>query len=116
VGCDGLTDPATRLAADIEAASIRLSVVAGAGHTAFHKTPSKTGDCAGPYTVQFDKVGALIVGCRNAAGATVSSHSTTYHARFVDTQRTFILDKPSGSTLAIDLEGRGGRAVIVDVR
>jgi hypothetical protein len=116
VGCDGLTDPATRLAADIEAASIRLSGVAGAGHTAFHKTPSKTGDCAGPYTVQFDKVGALIVWCKNAAGATVSSHSTTYHARFVDTQRTFILDKPSGSTLAIDLERRGGRAVIVDVR
>ncbi len=115
-GCDGFTDPATRLAADLEAASNRLSGVAGAAYTGFHKTPSKAGDCAGPYTVQFDKVGALIVWCKNAAGATVSSHSTTYHARHVDTQRTFLLDKPSGSTLAIDLERRNGRAVIVDVR
>lgn len=99
-----------------KAASNRLGGVAGSAYTASHKTPSKAGDCAGPYTVQFDRVGALIVWCRDAAGATVSSHSTTYHARFVDTQRTFILDKPPGSALAIDLERRNGRAVIVDVR
>jgi hypothetical protein len=115
-GCDGFTDPATRLAADIEAASNRLGGAAGATYTASHETPSKAGDCAGPYTVQFDRFGALIIRCRNAAGATVSRHSTTYHARFVDTQRTFILDKPSGSTLAIDLQRRNGRAVIIDVR
>lgn len=114
--CDSFTDPATRLAADIEAASNRLGGAAGAAYTASHKTPSKAGDCAGPCTVQFDRVGALIVWCKDAAGATVSSHSTTYHARFVDTQRTFILDKPPGSALAIDLERRNGRAVIVDVR
>jgi hypothetical protein len=66
--------------------------------------------------VQFDRVGALIVWCEDAAGATVSSDSTTYHARFVDTQRTFVLDKLPASTLAIDLERRNGRAVIVNVR
>lgn len=46
----------------------------------------------------------------------MSSHSTTYHSRFVDTPRTWILDKPAASTLTIDLQRQGGRAVIVDVR
>ena len=41
VGCDGFTDPATRLAADLEAASNRLGGVAGAAYTASHRTPSK---------------------------------------------------------------------------
>ena len=37
-------------------------------------------------------------------------------AAFVDTPRTWIVDKGAGETLIIDLERRGGRAVITDVR
>lgn len=113
-GC--FTDAATRLAFDIEAGVNRLGREAGAEYSIRHKTPSKPGECTGPYTVQLDKVGALIVWCRNAAGNTVSSHSTSYHSRFADTPQTYILEKPAGSALVIDFERRGSRAVITGVR
>ena len=115
-GCDIATDPATRLAYDLEAGSSRLSNVPGMHFVVEHRTPSKPGECEGPYTVQLDKVGALIVWCKDPSGTTISSHSTSYHARFVDTPRTYLLDKPAGSTLRIELERRADRAAIADVR
>ena len=115
-GCDGWTDAATRLAYDIEAGAGRLGRENGATHSIRHNTPSKAGECTGPYTVQVDKVGAIIIWCKDAAGRTVSSHSTSYHARFIDTPRTYILEKPAGTTLTIDIERRNGRAVVTDVR
>jgi hypothetical protein len=115
-GCDGWTDAATRLAFDIEASAGRLGGQNGAKYSIRHNTPSKAGECTGPYTVQVDKVGAIVIWCKDEAGRTVSSHSTTYHGRFVDTPRTYILEKPAGATLTIDLERRNGRAVVTDVR
>jgi len=114
-GCDIFTDPATRLASGIEAGASQLGSENGDTYSIQNLTPSKPGECVGPYTVQLDKVGALIIWCKDAAGHVVSSGSTSYHARFVDTPRTYIVDKPAGSTLTIDLERRNGRAVIVDV-
>ncbi len=67
--CDIATDPATRLAYDIEAAVNRLGNENGASDTIRHATPSKSGECAGPYKVQLDQVGAMIVWCMDAAGA-----------------------------------------------
>lgn len=116
VGCDGWTDAATRLAFDIEAGAGRLDRQNGAKHSIRHSTPSKAGECTGPYRVQVDKVGAIVIWCKDAAGRTVSSHSTTYHARFIDTPRTYLLEKPAGATLTIDVERRNGRAVVTDVR
>ena len=113
--CDGFTDAATRLAYDLEAGAAGLGSANGTRYSVEHRTPSRTGECEGPYQVQLDRVGALIVWCKDAAGATVSSHSTTYHARYVDTPRTYILEKPAHSTLTIELERRGGRAVITGV-
>lgn len=115
-GCGELTDAATRLASDIEAGADHLGSEPGATYTIEHKTPSYPGQCTGPYTVQLDKVGALIIWCKDSAGETTDSHSTSYHSRFVDTPRTRILDKPAGSTLIIDLERQNGRAAITDVR
>ena len=114
--CDGWTDAATRIAYDIEAGGARLGSSQGARYSIKHATPSKPGECIGPYKVQIDKVGALIIWCYDAAGGTVSSHSTTYHGRFVDTPRTYILDKPAGSTLTLDIERRGGRAIVTSVQ
>jgi hypothetical protein len=115
-GCDIGTDAATRIAYDIEAGAGRLGREDGAKYRIAHPTPSRSGECVGPYTVQLDKVGALIVWCKDASGRTVSSHSTSYHARFVDTPRTYLLEKPAGAVLTIDIERRGGRAVITAVR
>ena len=114
--CDIATDPATRLAYEVEVGTGRLGREAGATYSIQHNTPSKSGECIGPYKVQFDKVGALIIWCNDATGNTVSSHSTSYHARFVDTPQTYILEKPAGTALTIDLERRNDRAVITNVR
>jgi hypothetical protein len=115
-GCGIATDPATRLAADLEDAAGRLPPREGATDALHHATPSRPGQCDGPYKVQLDQVGAMIVWCKDAAGTTVSSHSTTSHNRAVDTSQTFIVDKGAGETLIIDLERRDGRAVITGVR
>ena len=37
-----------------------------------HKTPSKSGECVGPYTVPFDKVGMLVIWCTDETGMTVA--------------------------------------------
>ena len=115
-GCDVVTDPATRLAFELEAGAGRLGREAGATYTVQHNQPSKSGECVGPYKVQLDKVGALIIWCNDSTGNTVSSHSTSYHARFVDTPQTYIVEKPAGTVLTIDLERRNDRAVITNVR
>ena len=115
-GCDVVTDAATRLAYDIKAGANRLGGQDGAVHRIHHQTPSAPGQCTGPYTVQLDKVGAIIIWCKDASGETVSSHSTSYHARYVDTPTTHLLDKEPGSTLIIDLERHSGRAIVTDVR
>lgn len=115
-GCGLPTDAATRLAYDIEAGVEQLGSEDGASFSVQHATPSRSGECTGPYKVQLDRVGAMIVWCDDATGKTVSSHSTSYHARLVDTPQTFLLNKAAGETLTIDLERRGGRAFIVDVR
>ena len=115
-GCDVGTDAATRLAYDIERGAGRLGREDGAKYSIKHETPSRSGECTGPYAVQLDKVGALIVWCKDAAGRTVSSHSTSYHARFVDAPQTYNLEKPAGTVLTIDIERRHGRAVVTDVR
>jgi hypothetical protein len=114
--CGFATDPATRLAADLEAGADNLRAEDGATDSVHHVTPSRAGECDGPYRVQLDKVGAIIIWCKDAAGKTVSSHSTSSHAPYVDTPRTWIVDKGAGETLIIDLERRGGRAVITGVR
>jgi len=114
-GCD-LTDPATRLAYDIEAGAGRLGAADGAAATIRHAVPSRAGECTGPYKVQVDKVGALIIWCNDASGRTVSSHSTTYSARFVQVPDTHIVDKPAGAALEIELVRQQGQAVVMDVR
>ena len=114
-GC--LTDAATRLAYDIETGAGRVDRSDGAKYILVHRVPSSAGECVGPYRVQFDKVGAIIVWCKDAAGeATVSSHSTSYHARFVDTPETRIVDKPASEALVIDLKRREGRVVVANAR
>jgi hypothetical protein len=115
-GCEVPTDAATRLAYDLETGAGKLGAADGAKHRVEHATPSKPGECVGPYSVQLDKVGALIVWCHDGAGKTVSSHSTSWHARFIDAPETWNLDKPAGATLTIELERRAGRAVVTGVR
>jgi len=112
-GCDVLTDAATRLAYDIEAGVDRLGHEPDATYSIQH-TPAEADECSGPYTVQLDKVGALILWCKDVSGNTVASGSTTWHSRFVDTPQTHVLDKAAGTTLMIEIQRRNGRAVVID--
>lgn len=110
------TDAATRLAYDLEAGADKVGRDDGARYTIVHRAPSRRGECEGPYRVQVDKVGALVVWCKDTAGdSTVSSHSTSYHGRFVRTPQTWIIDKRAGESLNIGLERRAGSVVIVSV-
>ena len=45
----------------------------------------------------------------------VNQPQPSYHARFVDIPRTFVLEKEAGTELTIDLERRNGRAIVTDV-
>lgn len=111
------TDAATRLAYDLERGAGKVGSPEGATYAVVHRTPSEPGECVGPYQVQLDRVGAIIVWCKDASGgATVSSHSTSYHGRFVDTPETHIVNKRAGEPLVVTLERRGGRVVVASVR
>lgn len=111
------TDAATRLAYDLEAAAGRVGPAEGSTYALVHHTPSSVGECDGPYRVQVDKVGAIIVWCRDVHGAaTISSHSTSYHSRFVATPETYIVDKRAREDLVVLLERRDGRVIISSVR
>ncbi|MDQ2078373.1 hypothetical protein [Marinimicrobium sp. ABcell2] len=114
--CEVMTDPATRLAYDLRAGANRLGTNPGATLTLQHHTPSRRGQCEGPYRVQFDKAGALVIWCKDESGETISSHSTSYHRSYVKTSGAFTVDKRAGSTLKIGLVRRGGKAVIVEVK
>lgn len=114
-GC--FTDAATRIAYDIETAAKRVGHTGNSKFTLAHRTPSKKGECDNRYKVQLDKVGALIIWCKDEKNnQTLSSHSTSYHSRFVDTSDTYTLEKNAGETLFIELERRNGRVVIADVK
>ena len=114
-GC--LTDAATRIAYDIKAAAGQVGRANGSTHSLQHRTPSRRGECEGSYTVQLDKVGLLVIWCKDPEGVkTLSSHSTSYHRRFVDTSRTWIVNKKPGEPLLIDLERRDDRVLIVNAR
>lgn len=115
-GCHVLTDPATSLAYAIEAGASHLPSTDGARCTIRYEPPGSVAADGGSYAVQFDKVGALIVWYKDAGGKVVDSGSTSFLARFVDTPRTYKIDKPGDAPLLIDLEREHGRAVIVGVR
>ena len=114
-GCDSFTDPATRLAYAIEGGVGNLRHKPGSEYLIDQFSPQAGDECAGAYKVQLDKVGAIIIWCMDASGAVESSHSTSYHARFVNTADTFLIEKPAGSALTVTLQRRDGLAVITSV-
>lgn len=113
--CSLLEDPATRLAYVIESEVRHLGQGEGAHYTIRYRPPVSLARDDDSYSVQFDKVGALIVWYKNASGKVIDSGSTSYHDRFVATPKTYIVDKPGNKTLLIELERMSGRAVIVGV-
>lgn len=111
------SDGATRIAYEIESgvAAFRRS---DANTASIRHVPEARPDgCAGAYTVQFTANSALVIWCKKSDGSAVqSSHTTTYHLRFVEVPRTYKLDKDAGEATIIDLAKENGRVVVTAVR
>lgn len=116
--CFGFIDAATAIAYDIEADAGRFARSGAASATIVHTPMSSRGGCKDDYRVQFSRASALVVWCRapGSTTATVSSHTTTYHLRFVDVPETIIVDKRHGESLSIDLARGAGKPVVAAVR
>lgn len=111
-GCTVMEDEATSLAYELERGVRQLDGKDGSTQIVVHDAKSRAPSNVRSLTVQFDKVGALIVWYKDAAGKVIESGSTSYHSRFVDTPETIIVDAQIESPLSIELHRRSGRAVV----
>jgi hypothetical protein len=111
------SDGATRIAYDIESGAAAFRGSAATSYSIKHIPEAYPEGCGGPYAVQFSAQSVLVIWCKDAGALRVTgSHGTTYHLRFVDVPRQLNLDKPAGEPLYIDLEKRGEKVVVVDIR
>jgi len=111
-GCSVMEDAATSVAYDLERGVRQLGSKEGSTHIVVHDAKARAGADVRSLTVQFDKVGALIVWYKDEAGTVIESGSTSYHSRFVDSPETIIVDAQIESPLSIELHRRNGRAVV----
>ena len=114
-GCSMFEDAATSLASDIERSANQLGSSEGSTTVVTHDAKARAPANARVISVQFDKVGALIVWYKDSTGSVIESGSTSYHARFVDTPETITVDKSIDTPLKVELQRRNGRAIITKV-
>lgn len=113
----GCTDGATRIAYDIESGVGAFQRSDARTHVIRHVPESAPDGCADAYTVQFSANSSLLIWCREPGGGKVtSSHTTTYHLRFVKVPQTFKLDKAAGEPTLIELAKEDGAVVVTGVR
>jgi hypothetical protein len=112
---DFLADAATAIAYDIESHTGRFAASkAAAATTLVHVPKPNRGGCADGYRVQFSRASSLVVWCWAPGSTTqsVSSHTTTYHLRFVDVRETIIVDKQRGESLSIEIVSAPGKPLV----
>jgi hypothetical protein len=117
-GCRYLTDGGTRVGFQLERGAGELGNNEGATYTVTGITPAISDDCTGPYRVQFDKVGGIVVWCYDNDSPdhhVVGGGSTSHSVPYVDTPRTWIIDKPAGAAISVDLQRSHGRPIIEKV-
>lgn len=115
-GCGVFSNPATRIANRIEMGAEALGAKQGSAYMLMNLSPASSGECRGPYSVKLDQSGTLTVWCKDTNGKVTFSASTSAYARLVETPHTYLLNKPAGSGLTVNLERLHGRAVIVGVQ
>lgn len=111
-GCFLLTDAATRVAYDLEAA-VAVMQAKGLDEYAFTHVPASFPDGVdGPWelTIQKSKAGEP----RGALG--IGRYGTTYHTNFVDVPRTLTIRKQAGEGCTIVLRRAGERIEVVALR
>jgi hypothetical protein len=113
--CSVFEDSATSIAYDIERGVRRLGSKDGSTYVIVHDAKARADAEARTITLQFDKVGALIVWYIDADGKVLESGSTSYLSRFVDIPETIIVDLQIASPVSIELQRRSGKAVVARV-
>jgi hypothetical protein len=118
MACDDFVDAATAIAYDIEREAGKFARSGAERTTMVHVPASTSAGCKDDYRMQFSSNSAIVIWCRapGSTTETVSSHSTTYHLRFVEVPETTILDKERGESIAIDLVRGSGKPVVAAVR
>ena len=111
------TDAATRVAYDLEAGAKRFRKAPTVAATVEHSPKATPEGCPGGYTLQLSEESALLVWCQDSiAGPAVSSHTTTYHLKYVDVPRTLIIHKGRGQHVWLDLAKDDDRIVVTGLR
>jgi hypothetical protein len=116
-GCRYLTDGGTRVGTQLERGAGELGNDEGATYTVTGITPAISDDCTGPYRVQFDN-GGVVVWCYDNGSPdqhVVGGGSTSHSVPYVDTPQTWIIDKPAGATISVDLKRSHARPIIAKV-
>ena len=111
---DFLTDSATRAAYDLEKAADTLQRSSASTYTLVHRPKASPEGCSHDYSFQLSRQSSLLVWCKSADGATnVSSHTTTYHLRFVDVPEQTNLSKRAGEPITIELQKTSGKPKVL---
>ncbi len=112
----GCSDGATRIAYEIEAAVADFQRSSDQTRTLRHEPKASPEGCADAYTIQFSAASSLLIWCKPAIGGkATSSHTTTYHLRFVKVPKTYLVDKAAGKPTFIELKKEGASVVITNV-
>ena len=122
------SDAATRVAYDIEAGIGRLNAADGSRMEIPHSPSRWPEGCAGAYALVIEAgasdalglgnfrtregSGSLHVDCNRSDGKP-HAWSTTYHLRFVVVPQRVRVEKKSKEVAVIEIERRGGKAVVV---
>jgi hypothetical protein len=112
---DIFTDAATRAAYDIEAGVARSRNAPSDHYSIELIMRSHPEGCEQDYTLQLSARSALLVWCKDAGtGQVSSSHSTTYHLRFVDVPQTLIVNKHRGEIVTLEMQKvSGGKDLVL---
>jgi hypothetical protein len=114
--CLACTDAATRVAYDLEAGAKQLESSSSSSYVVDHAPSKQPEGCPGGYTLQLNKESSLLVWCQDESeGPSVSSHTTTYHLRFVHVPETYKIHKGPGEHARIALTKRAGGIFVTGV-
>jgi len=112
----GCSDGATRIAFELESAAADFRRSSDTTRTLRHMPETWPEGCDDAYTIQFSARSSLLIWCIPAIGEkATSSHTTTYHLRFVKVPKTYIVDKAAGKPTFIELTKVDGDVVITGV-
>lgn len=113
----GLTDGATRIAHDIRRGAREMKSSGLKTFTISHHPHKFPEGCSESYQIQFSANSSIVIWCKDSAGQTTSSYSTTFHLNFVDVPtRLMIENKSVTEPLEIELSAGADKPSVISIR